>query len=224
MMKNLLKGPWLVFFIAATFILISSCATAPPAKEEAKATPVKAETKAPPPKKEAAPLKEEGPTSEILIWASEADGVAQDGEITRTSAPAFSLEYPEDFEVDERGAADIIRVKGPGGLPILNIVIGKLTGDKKEFLAGFAEEYVQALEKLGTDIEIIYSKPLPADIYGEQYPAQEFEIEWMAGGSTLITSYANLIFKEDYYIALQGHVMGDIDELKAIYETIDLEP
>jgi hypothetical protein len=215
MMKRLLKGPWLVFLVAAAFTLISSCATAPPAKEGDKAVPVKAE---------AALSREEGPTFEVLRWASKPDGEAMDGEITRTSAPAFTLEYPEDFEIDERGEADIIRVKGPGGLPILNIVVGKFTGDKNEFLAGFIEEFVKVLENIGTDVKMIYRKPLAADIYGEEYPAQELKIEWMYGESTPLTSYAHVILKGDYYIALQGHVMGDIDELKAIYETIDLEP
>ena len=222
-MKRLLKGPWFIFFVAAAFFLISSCATAPPAKEEAQATPVKAEAKAAPAKKDAAPAKEEA-APQPMTWTSDADGVADGGEITRTSAPAFTLEYPEDFEIDERGAADIVRIKGAGGLPIMNIAVDRVTGDIKEFLQDYAKGYAKVLETMGTDVEIIYNKPLPADLYGEELPAQEFEVEWMFGGSTLLTSYINVIVKKGYWIALQGHVMGDIDELKAIYETIDLEP
>jgi hypothetical protein len=209
MMKRLLQGPWLIFIVAAAFILISACATAPPAKEAAQAAPEKAEAKAAPP---------------FMMWASDADGVAQDGEITRTSTPAFALEYPEDFEVDLRQGNDIVRVKGPGGLPIMNIAVDRVTGDIKEFLQGYAELYAKVLETIGTDVEIIYNKPLSPDTYGEEFPAQEFEVEWTFGGSTMLTSYINVIVKEGYWIALQGHVMGDIDELKAIYETIDLEP
>lgn len=207
-MKRLLKGPWVVFFVAAAFILISACAVAPPAKEEAKAVPPK----------------EEGPTSEVLEWASEADGVAKDGVITRKSPPAFIIDYPGDFVVDKRQEGEIIRVKGAGGLPVFNIGVGKFTGDKKSFLASYAEGYKKALEDIGTGVEILYNKPLPPDTYWEEFPAQEFEIEWMYAGTTLLTSYVHLILKENYYIALQGHVMGDIDKLKMIYETIDLEP
>ncbi len=35
------------------------------------------------------------------------------------------------------------------------------------------------MEKLGTDIKITYNKPLPEGTYGEEFPAQEFEIEWI---------------------------------------------
>ncbi len=39
-----------------------------------------------------------------------------------------------------------------------------------------------------------------------------------------MTSYNNVIFKDGYYIIMQGHTAGDIGEAKAIFETIDLEP
>jgi hypothetical protein len=224
MMKSFLKGPWVVFSIVAAFILISSCATAPPAKEEAQAPPVKAEAKAAPAKQEPAPPPKEEAAPPFMTWTSDADGVADGGEFTRTATPAFTLEYPEDFVVDERQGNDIVRVKGPGGLPVMNIAVDKVTGDIKEFLQGYANNYAKVLETIGTDVEIIYNKPLPEDTYGEEFLAQEFEVEWMFGGSTLLTSYINVIVKEGYWIALQGHVMGDIDELKGIYETIDLEP
>lgn len=212
-MKRLLKGPWIVLVVVAAFMLLTSCATAPPAKEEAKAAPAKEEAK-----------KEAAPPAAQMKWTSDADGVAKDGVFTRTAAPAFVLEYPADFKKGKLEGNEIVRITGPGGLPVFNVEVQKVPGDVKELLQGFAEGYAKSLEDLGTDVEIIYNKPLPEDTYGEEFPAQEFEIEWMYAGSTLLTSYINVVIKEGYSISLQGHVMGDIDELKAIFETIDLEP
>jgi hypothetical protein len=75
-------------------------------------------------------------------------------------------------------------------------------------------------------MKIIYDKPLPLETYGEDYPAQEFTIEWKYQGTRPITSYYNVIVKDGHYI-LMMHIMGSesgkIDDVKAIFRTINLE-
>jgi len=74
---------------------------------------------------------------------------------------------------------------------------------------------------------INYNKSLPTVTYGADYLAQEFEIDWKYGGNLPLTTYANVIVKEGYYISMsgiKGKDIGDIDKFKAIFKTIELEP
>jgi TolB-like protein/class 3 adenylate cyclase len=164
---------------------------------------------------------EEAPESTAMKWKSNEDGFGKDGVFTRNNPPTFSFEYPADFVKQPLQANDIYRIRGPA---TVNVQVGEITTDLKQFHNKYVEGYKKALENLGTDVKIIYSKPLPLDTYGEEFPSQEFEIEWMYAGSTFLTSYINVIVKDGYFISMQGHTAGDIDEVKAIFETIDLEP
>jgi hypothetical protein len=63
------------------------------------------------------------------------------------------------------------------------------------------------------------------------YPSQELEITWRWGGGAPVRSYVNVVAKGEYYIAMAGIVdlasvrkEADMDRIKAIFKTIDLEP
>jgi len=164
---------------------------------------------------------------EGIVWKSKEEGVAKNGLFVRKKIPAFTFKYPESFVEDDLQGSDIYKMKGARGLPVVSASIEKVTGDVKEELHNNAKGYAKSLEKLGTDIKITYNKPLPEDTYGEEFPAQEFEIEWKFRGSFLLTSYVNVIVKDGYYLSMQGVITGgkgDISEIKAIFRTIDLEP
>jgi hypothetical protein len=213
-MKKLLRVGWIVLLVALCFTLTSSSTTAQQAKKE------------PPSPKKEAKAEEAKPAPQLMKWTSDADGVAKDGMFTRTAEPAFTFEYPSTFINDPLLGNEICRVKDPNGTPTVNVEVQKVAGDVKQLLNGFAQGYAKFLEErgIGTDVKIIYNKPLDPDVYGEEYPAQEFELEWKYQGQTLLTTYVNLIIKAGYYISMQGHVLGDIEKVKAIFETIDLEP
>ncbi len=212
MMKSLLKGPWVVFFVAAAFILISSCATAPPAKEEAKAEPAK--------KEEAKPAAAAPAPKEL----TEADGVAKDGVLARTNSPAFEMEYPTAMKPGALTPGQIFN-GSQGTSPFsLTVDIEDLNeGGWDAHIKATEDGWKKALEDLGgTDVDIVRSEP--TDRYDE-FKAQEIEIEWTwTDGSTGLTSVANSILKEGKVIALGGTVMGDIDDLISIFESIDLDP
>jgi hypothetical protein len=209
-MKSVLKGPWIVFFVAAAFILISSCATAPPAKEEAKAEPTK--------KEEAKPA---APAPKAL---TEADVMAKDGILQRKNPPAFEMEYPTTMEPRPLSPGQIFNA-GQATSPFsLEVAISDLDeGGWDATVKATEDGWKQALEALGgSDVEIVRSEP--TDRY-EDFTAQEIEIEWTwTDGSTGLTSLVNLIEKEGKVISLSGTCMGDIDDLIAIFETIDLDP
>jgi hypothetical protein len=164
-----------------------------------------------------------------INWASDADGFGKDGIFTRENPPAFSLEYPADFKKRKPSRGRIFQICSPDGLPCMNIRVVKITGDVNESLQGFMENHKKTVGKLGTDIKIIYNKPLPPHTYGEDYPAYEYEMEWKARGRFEVTTYFNVIAKEGYFI-LVAHVFSrDVDraeaeaEAKAIFKTIDLK-
>jgi hypothetical protein len=162
-----------------------------------------------------------------IEWASDADGFGKDGIFTRKNPPAFSFEYPADFR-KQKLPDTIFFICSPDRLPCMSSSVLKITGDVNESLQGFAENYKKFFQ--GTDIKIIYNKPLPPDTYGEDYPAYEYEIEYKWQGKFEFTVYCNVIAKEGYFILVFYTFSRAVDraeaeaEAKAIFKTIDLKP
>jgi hypothetical protein len=211
MMKSLLKGPWIVFFVAAAFLLISSCATAPPAKEEAKAEPAK--------KEEAKPA---APAAKPL---TPEDATFEDGVLTRTNAPAFTLEIPEGYKPGKPETPGQIFTASRGSSPWTVIVaIGDLDGDLKAAAQAVADGYVAwAKNVINTKrVEVLSIEPI--DLYDE-FEAMQIEMEYIhTDGSTLLTILHHVIAKGDKTITMSAWLMGDPDQAVSIYETIDLDP
>jgi len=161
-----------------------------------------------------------------MKWASNVDGIRKDGVFTCKNPPSFSFKYLADFVITKPFPGNIFRITFPKGSPIIDVSVGKITGDVKKSLEEFAEEFKNYLENsgIGTNIKIDYNKPLPPDNYGDDSPAQEFEIDWKYQGTIPVTTYVNVIAKEGYYIAIIGRTKGDSDRVKEIFKTIKLEP
>lgn len=215
-MKNKIGFIGVLFVIIGLLTFMVSCATAPPA-EEKKA--------APPPKKEQAAEAREDTAAAVaaMKWTSEKDGVAKEGTFTRTAAPAFTFDYPTSWVMDPLQGTDVFRGKNPGGLPVVNVTVDRITAgmDPKEYLQGYAAGYAKVLETLGTNVEILKNEP--TDKYAP-YPGQEIEIEWAYGGSTYLVSFVKAVVKDGYVIGMGGHTMGDPGGLDTIFDSIDLEP
>jgi TolB-like protein/Tfp pilus assembly protein PilF len=164
-------------------------------------------------------------------WQSDADGYGRDGIFTRKNPPAFSFEYPADFQIQPLQQNDIFRFAAPRGLPLVNVEVGRISGKFIEFMQGYGKAYKEALAGFGDNVNVIYNQPLAPETYGEDYPSQELAISWRYGGGALFKSYVNVIVKGEYYISMQAHMDGatvgteaDMDMIKDIFETIDLEP
>jgi hypothetical protein len=153
------------------------------------------------------------------------EGVAKDGEFERTAKPAFTFDYPKETTMQPlKYDYEIFRGVTPDGITI-NVQIFEidLKKDIDEQLKGHANGYVDALKQMGSKkVKLIYVKP--TDRY-ENFKAYEFELEWLwLDGSTVLTTYVNVIQKEGHVISMQGHTVGGIEPIAIIFESIDLEP
>ena len=205
-MEKLMKVSWMVMIVAGLFLLVTSCATAPPAE-----------------KKETAPAKKEAaPPAKAALTAD--DVTLKDGVLTRKSPPAFTLEYPTSMEARPLSPGQIYS-GGQSEEPFSFQVAVDDLGDNsfEDWVKGAGEGWVSALKSIGGfGAKITSSKP--TDRYDE-YKAVEMEIEWTwTDGSTTLTNLNHYILKGDKVITLSGTVLADTDSLRMIYETIDLDP
>jgi hypothetical protein len=164
-----------------------------------------------------------------LEWTSDADGTGRDGLFIRHNPPSFSFTYPKDFSPTQPVPGNIFKATGASGLQILEISVGKIEGEVRASLSGFAEGYKGFMENSGIGVgsKISYNRPLPELTYGANHPAQEFEIDWQYGGNLPLTTYGQVIAKGEYYIFLigiEGKGLGDIGRFKTIFKTIRLNP
>jgi hypothetical protein len=189
-----------------------------------------------------------------LKWNDEEDGMAKKGIFVRTAPPAFSFKYPEDWVTEELGDDLVFSANGGistfsfiGALPSIDIKITiaePISGDSGSAMSDMAKKHSEELvadlkkeiELRYREIDILYTRPI--DVY-QGYPAYEFEIKLRAIPKTYVNyinlnCYVNAIYKEGYLIILtgktlrgEGHIKiiaGNIDSLKSIYKTIDLDP
>lgn len=160
---------------------------------------------------------------EVDYVALRAKGFAKDGNFIRTDSPAFTLEYPKEFQNQVLQANQIFRAGIPQGAPSMSIAISALPAgeDITKQLKALAEGYANALKSVGSDIKIISQNPIKNY---ENSDAYQIQIVWRYRGQTTLTTVVDLIAKEDKAILLAGHTIYDIDELVDIFKTIDLSP
>jgi len=212
-MKNKTGLMGVLFIVIGLIFFIVSCATTPP-PEEKKAAPAKKE-EAVKPAQPAAPAKPKLTPDDVTL---------KDGLLIRKNPPAFTLDYPTSMEPRPLTGTQIYS-GGQSEEPFsLQVAIDDL-GDSsfEDWVKGAGEGWVAALKKIGGfGAKIIRSEPI--DDYGK-FKAVEMEIEWTwTDGSTQLVNLNHYILKGDKVITLSGTVMGDIDSLALIYETIDLNP
>jgi hypothetical protein len=152
-----------------------------------------------------------------------ARGFAKEGKFVRTDPPAFTLEYPKEFQKQVLQGNQIFRAGIPQGSPSMSIAILSLTAgtDIQKQLKEMAEGYANALESVGSDVKIISQNPV------EEYKgfdAYQIQIVWRYRGQITLTTVVELIAKQDRAIQLAGHTVYGIDELTEIFHTIDLDP
>ena len=152
-----------------------------------------------------------------------AKGFAKEGMFTRTESPAFTLEYPKQFQNRVLQSNQIFRAGIPQGSPSMTISISSLKAgeDINNQLKALAEGYANALKSVGTDIKIISQNPLKKY---KEFDAYQIQIVWRYRGHTPLTTLVDIIEKEDKAILLAGHTIYGIDELMDIFKTINLNP
>ena len=160
---------------------------------------------------------------EVDEAALKAKGFAKDGNFSRTDSPAFTLEYPKEFQNRVLQSNQIFRAGIPRGSPSMSITISSLsTGeDVTNQLKGLAAGYANALKSVGSGIKIISQNPIKKY---EQFDAYQIQIVWRYRGQTPLTTVVHIIAKEDKAILLAGHTIYGTDELTDIFQTINLSP
>ena len=123
-----------------------------------------------------------------------ARGFGKDGKFVRTDPPAFTLEYPKEFQKQVLQGNQIFRAGIPQGSPSMAIAILSLTAgaDIQKQLKAMAEGYANALKSLGSDIKIISQNPV------EEYKgfdAYQIQIVWRYRGQITLTTIVDLIAK-----------------------------
>ncbi len=125
-----------------------------------------------------------------------ARGFAKDGKFVRTDSPAFTLEYPKEFQNRMLQANQIFRAGIPQGSPSVSIAISSLTAgeDINKQLKALAEGYANALKSVGTDIKIISQNSITKY---KEFDAYQIQIVWRYRGQTTLTTVVHIIAKDD---------------------------
>jgi len=137
----------------------------------------------------------------------------------KNAAPAFVIEYPDDFVSDPLQPGEVLRVKNPAGVPGFEIQISDVPESGPDFDA-YGKGYAEALKALGTDVKILSSKAAQT---ADGTPAHETEIEWKWQGTAQLVSLVFVTAKDKKYIAIGGHTGGDLDPIRDIIETFELK-
>ena len=160
---------------------------------------------------------------EVDVAGLKAKGFGKDGKFARTDPPAFTLEYPKEFQNQPLLAGQIFSAGIPQGLPSISISISHLKAgeDMDEQLKALGEEYANILQSLGSDIKIVSQNPI-GNYKG--FNASQIQILWRFRGQILVTTIVHIIAKEDKAILLAGHTIYGIEELLDIFKTVNLNP
>jgi hypothetical protein len=160
---------------------------------------------------------------EVDEAALKARGFAKDGKFVRTDSPAFTLEYPKEFQNRILEGNQIFRAGIPQGSPSMSIAISSLTAgeDIHKQLKALAEGYANSLKSVGSDIKIISQNPVKNY---KEFDAYQIQIVWRYRGQVALTTVVHIIAKKDKTIQLAGHTIYDIGELTDIFKTINLNP
>jgi hypothetical protein len=134
-------------------------------------------------------------------------------------APAFIIEYPDDFVSDPLKPGEVLRVKHPNGVPSFEIQISDVPESGPDF-EGYGKGYAEALKALGTDVKILSGKATQTE---DGTPAHETEIEWKWQGTFQLVSLIFVTAKDKKYVAIGGHTGGDLDPIRDILETFEFE-
>jgi hypothetical protein len=152
-----------------------------------------------------------------------AKGFGKEGKFIRTNSPAFTLEYPKEFQNRPLQGNQIFRAGIPRGSPSISITISWLAADEdiNQQLKELAAGYANALHSAGSDIKIMSQYPI--EKY-KGFDAYQIQIVWRYRGQFSLTTVVHIIAKEDKAILLAGHTTYGIDELTDIFKTINLRP
>ncbi len=160
---------------------------------------------------------------EVDEAALRARGFAKDGKFVRTDSPAFTLEYPKEFQNRVLESNQIFRAGIPQGSPSMSITISSigLGGNIPDQLKMYAERYANGLKGVGTDIKIISQNSIQTY---KNFDAYEIQIVWRWRQQVTLSTVVHLIAKENKAIQLAGHTVYGIEELTDIFQTINLDP
>ena len=188
------------------------------------------------------------PAAMVLPWTSEPDGVAKNGKFMRTSIPAFSLDYPQEWRTAEP-AENCIFNTYPQRMPSVQIAVLHMGngGDTEANRLAWGEIAVKGYQQylikkqLTKTVHLEFSK-LERDQKDDTF--YEFLMTWkllVGPGSSFndpikemlasrlprIATYGRVVFTKDHVIVLTGSVLEldqqeQFDQLKKIFGTLKL--
>ena len=160
---------------------------------------------------------------EVDEAALKARGYAKDGKFVRTDSPAFTLNYPKEFQNRVLESNQIFRARIPHAALSMAILISRLQvgEDIHMQLKRFAETYAHGLKHVGSDIKIVSQGPIATY---KEFDAYQIQITWQFREKYTMTTVVHIIAKENKAIQLAGHTVYSIEGLTDIFEKINLYP
>ena len=153
-----------------------------------------------------------------------ADGTLADGVLTRTNAPAFTIEIPDGLKAGKPDVALGGVYTGAQGVEpwTVQVYAYDLEGDLAAAAKASGDSWLAWAKGIGSEGEVITVESI--DAY-DDFKAMLVEVEYVhTDGSTVLTILTHLIQKGDKVIQLSGWVMSNFDALIEIFESIDLDP
>ena len=153
-----------------------------------------------------------------------ADCTVADGVLTRTNAPAFTMDIPDTLKAGKPDVAGGQIYTGSQGVEPWTVIVAvyDLEGDLAAAAKSAGEGYIVWAKGIGSEGEVVSTEAI--DTY-DDHKAMQVEVEYThTDGSTILTIVIHVIQKGDKYIQLAGWVMSNYDGLFEIYESIDLDP
>ena len=142
---------------------------------------------------------------------------ATDFEYEKT--PAFKIEYPDNYVKDPLRPNEVLRAKNPVGIPAFEINVLDVP-EKGPNLEGYWKNYANAMEKLGSGIKILSQEKKELD---DGTAALETEFEWKFQGKTPLVSLLFITAKDNKYVSIGGHTLGNLDPIREIIESFEFE-
>ena len=176
-----------------------------------------------------------------LAWTSAEDGTAKGGEFRRTSAPAFSLQYPGAWSTTKPTGDRIFEASDSQHVPSIQLSVLKtgnsLNDESKraaanEYIAKFVEQMIIQSGRVDGTPRLEYAKSAETH---NGFPVYEFLLTWRLRltadmGSPHMSTYGRMVFTKDHALIMTGTVMAPfllgryggsfVSQLKSIFNTL----
>ena len=130
---------------------------------------------------------------------------------------SFILEYGDTSTLEPlKSKAEVFRATAPGGLPVVTVSVFKLDA-LSPALEDNAGRLVDIFNAIGSDTELLESKMVQTV---DGTPGLAYEVKWMFGGNTRLTTNGIFAYKNGYRIFVSVTHMGNPLEINHIVNSL----